>query len=863
MEQKRIKNPYIVGPPVTGEVSFYGREDIFQFVNNVLDSANERVIVLYGQRRIGKTSVLHQLTRNLSPKFHTVFFDLMGHARDSLPKVLFSLATIIAKSLEILPPKSAEFENAENYFQDVFLPKAYEELGEKRLLLLFDEFDVLGDEPLTGTAAIETLFLYFRQLIADESRLAFVFVVGRRIEELTMEYQSIFKQAQYKRISLLERDEAVRLVTEPVKGVIGYDPDAVDALLDLTACHPYLTQLMCSEVFNYVRRDKKTHVSVEDVNAVVGSAIETGTGGLTWFWEGVPRAERFILAALAQVCDEKGVASMEDIRKALQSHRIRLIGQELTEAPRRLEEWEMLSEEGHDCYRFNIELVRRWIAEQHPLEKARREIDFISTRATRAFADARDAHLAGDLEMAIEDYRRALAANPNHSSAQLGLAQALYEKGNFDEAIIEYEKDFQLGEALALDGLVKALLGYGEQLEKAGNVGEALKKYERALELAPYDEEVKSRINGIKELSSLFEEAMLAHIAGKWSEAEMRWSKLYFKNRNYTWNGVKAARLFAHAIVKQEESTSFPLWQMVGHDPQHTGRSQYIGPESNSLHWILKTNSSIHSSPAVGVDGTVYVGSWDIKDNTDNNLYAVDPNGKQKWKFETKGGVYSPAIGADGVIYVGSEDNNLYAVDPDGKQKWKFETKGRIPPPAIGADGTIYVGSEDNNLYAVDPDRKQKWKFETKGRVSSPAIGADGTIYVGSWDNNLYAVDPDGKQKWKFETKENVSSPSIGADGTIIVGSKDNNLYAVDPGGKLKWKFETKGEVFSSPAIGADGIIYVGSLDNNLYAVNPDGKLKWKFETKGEVRSSPAIGAGGTIYVGSFDGNLYAIGAIF
>lgn len=123
MEQKRIKNPYIVGPPVTGEVSFYGREDIFQFVNNVLDSANERVIVLYGQRRIGKTSVLHQLTRNLSPKFHTVFFDLMGHARDSLPKVLFRLATIIAKSLEILPQKVLNLKTPKTTFRMYFYLK--------------------------------------------------------------------------------------------------------------------------------------------------------------------------------------------------------------------------------------------------------------------------------------------------------------------------------------------------------------------------------------------------------------------------------------------------------------------------------------------------------------------------------------------------------------------------------------------------------------------------------------------------------------------------------------------------------------------------------------------------------------------
>jgi outer membrane protein assembly factor BamB len=79
----------------------------------------------------------------------------------------------------------------------------------------------------------------------------------------------------------------------------------------------------------------------------------------------------------------------------------------------------------------------------------------------------------------------------------------------------------------------------------------------------------------------------------------------------------------------------------------------------------------------------------------------------------------SPAIGADGTIYVGSGymDRKLYAINPDGSQKWSFDTGGSVrSSPAIGADGTIYVGSDDNKLYAINPDGSQKWSFTT-GRL--------------------------------------------------------------------------------------------------------------------------------------------------
>ena len=133
----------------------------------------------------------------------------------------------------------------------------------------------------------------------------------------------------------------------------------------------------------------------------------------------------------------------------------------------------------------------------------------------------------------------------------------------------------------------------------------------------------------------------------------------------------------------------------------------------------------------------------------------LEKTSKLKWKFEIcrkfgrKFKLYvswellriidsSPAIDSDGTIYVGSEDGYrdgyLYAIDPDGSLKWKFETGGSVDSsPAIGSDGTIYVGSRGGYLNAINPDGSLKWEFKTGGRIdSSPAIGSDGTIYVGS-----------------------------------------------------------------------------------------------------------------------------------
>ncbi len=315
--------------------------------------------------------------------------------------------------------------------------------------------------------------------------------------------------------------------------------------------------------------------------------------------------------------------------------------------------------------------------------------------------------------------------------------------------------------------------------------------------------------------------------------------------------------------------TNCPIikWPMFRHDRQHTGRSTYIGAQTATQKWRYVTGGPggyFNSSPSIGTDGTVYVGS------NDGKIYAlIGINGTQKWAFPTGNQIWgSPAIGTDGTVYVGSHDGNIYAFDgANGNLKWAFATgNGVAGSPSIGVAGTVYVGSLDGKVYALDgTNGTQKWAFPTGGQVdSSPAIGTDGTVYVGSHDGNIYAFDgANGNLKWAFTTDGPVrSSPSIGTDGKVYVGTLNGHIYALNSvTGQTEWSF-TEGIywILSSPAIGIDGTVYVGSDNGKVYALNgANGNLKWAFPTGGKVESSPAIGADGTVYVGSHDGKIYAL----
>ncbi len=302
-----------------------------------------------------------------------------------------------------------------------------------------------------------------------------------------------------------------------------------------------------------------------------------------------------------------------------------------------------------------------------------------------------------------------------------------------------------------------------------------------------------------------------------------------------------------------------------------TGRSQwssahdiFIRPPDTLRKWrfplVADDSFALYSSPAIGTDGVIYVGS------ADNSLYAVNPDGTLRWRYPTGGYVRSsPSVASDGTVYVGSMDSCLYALNPDGTLRWRYQTAGEVRScPAIAADGTVYFGSYDNYLYALDADGTLKWRYRAGGRItSSPAIAADGTVYFGFTDDYFYAVSPEGTLQWRVDLGGNVeSSPAIAADGTVYVGSnagRTANFYALNPDGSLKWSYLADDDVRSSPAVAADGTVYFGSRDRSFYAFNPDGTLKWSYRNGGRIwYSSPALAVDGTVYIGSQNACIYA-----
>jgi outer membrane protein assembly factor BamB len=298
-----------------------------------------------------------------------------------------------------------------------------------------------------------------------------------------------------------------------------------------------------------------------------------------------------------------------------------------------------------------------------------------------------------------------------------------------------------------------------------------------------------------------------------------------------------------------------------------TGYVDAFDPSGNLLWESLQgtANGWIYvASFGIGSDGTVYAAD----ETGDGILRALDPaTGAVKWQFNTGAQIESsPTVGADGTIYIGSDNGRLYALNPNGTQKWRTTpmSGGVWGGPAIGTDGTIYavLQGKPNSAFggaltAVSPTGRQKWTVSANvSDFAWPAVdNARGHIYVSAADG-LSAFSLSGAFQWKYTTGSVIyGEPAIGADGTVYIAASGGSAYALTPGGSLLWQGDIGGSLvvngvgrWTSPAINSDGTVYVGGV--RLHAFKDPAPLvaaTTSAQVNGSVLNAGLLGgAGGT-----------------
>lgn len=488
-------NPYVAGNPVGNSQAFVGRADILRDTLSALHSPHNIAVLLYGQRRIGKTSIMQQLAAWLPQKLpcQPVYLDLQDKTDWPLGQLLREIVRAVAFTLKQPVPDLGADPSAA--FRTIWPTLLAGLPAESSVVLLLDEFDVLADPD--AAQAGKAFFPYLSALLADPPpRLKFVFVIGRNVGDLNAIALSLFKSVPNVRVSLLNREDTVRVAQlAEANGSLRWTPEALERVWQLTHGHAFLTQQLCSWVWEQAYEDEVAHpertlseakwklkdappsVTPKMVEAAVAKTLDSSRSSLEWIWKGLPPAAHVVIAALAE--GGPGVISQERLEQLLRESGVRVMIRELQNAPHLLQGWDLI-EETDGGYRFRVELLRRWLAGQKPLRRVQEELDQIEPVAHNLYQAGLGLYRSGRLDEAIPLLRQAVGLNPSHAQAMLLLADILLAKDEVSEARKLLERLYENQPAAARPRLVDILL---KEATNTKSEDQALAIYEHILKL--------------------------------------------------------------------------------------------------------------------------------------------------------------------------------------------------------------------------------------------------------------------------------------------------------------------------------------------------------------------------------------------
>ncbi|MGB6167331.1 MAG: AAA family ATPase [Geitlerinemataceae cyanobacterium] len=366
-----VPNPYIIGDPVEGK-QFVGREDIIeQLEKHWVLKQHLQSVVIYGHRRMGKTSIVRNAAQNLGARVKLAYINLqaIGSLYQGAGDVLMAICDGISRVVSIPPPSDDDLLRFGFRTFDRYLESAIEHLGEQGLIIAIDEFEKIEDWIAAGQLRPDFLEV-LRATAQKSSQIAFALAGLHTLDEMTQDYfQPFFASFVNIHVSFMNQKATRQLLVGDDDSLLGYLNDTVKSIYDLTAGQPYLVQLIgyClvsrynQQVFEEGQK-RDPVFAVEDVEAVIASPdfFGQGKGYFGGVWKQAadpPIGQQQVLCALADHHDGRSRQdivpatglSLADVNNAVST----LIRHDV-----------VVLNDGK--IRIIVELFRRWVLQQLP-----------------------------------------------------------------------------------------------------------------------------------------------------------------------------------------------------------------------------------------------------------------------------------------------------------------------------------------------------------------------------------------------------------------------------------------------------------------------------------------------------------------
>lgn len=279
--------PYTLNP-IKREDRLYGRATTLAKLQLAAMAGTSTFV--WGQKRIGKTSLLQVLANKLTARSDTACILLRMGELASLHEgqLAHRIATRIAGRIDqkIAVPHEGEFGAGVSLLVP-FVERIAAEYPNKKLVVIIDEFDDLDPSFYTGERGRQ----FMKGLrSASEAGLTFFFIGSERMDAIYRRHQADLNKWTNVRLDRIDnRRDCQSLIEDPVEGVIEFDGQAIDFITDYTNGNPFYIHNFCYQIFERCLQEHRTFVDTNDTYAVRQQLLRSlGATNFAHFWEDNP-----------------------------------------------------------------------------------------------------------------------------------------------------------------------------------------------------------------------------------------------------------------------------------------------------------------------------------------------------------------------------------------------------------------------------------------------------------------------------------------------------------------------------------------------------------------------------------------------
>jgi len=366
-----VISPYIFTKPMRGE-GLIGRDDLFRQITKLWSGSYDRsLLLIYGHRRMGKTSLAQAIQSRCQFGPDTM---LVYHSLDSSVKHERFLYYILAEKLWLYVQDRMREPNMKQFTRvharvafTRFLTKFHQVAKEKQVILVLDEFELL--HKAMGIPATYEAIEYLRQLTRDLGFdwLTLALVGLNDLDDLEDSYGNALLGWTAIHVSFLTPAQVATVLANPPNDPdfpLNYTSEALTMIATLTNGQPYLVQIigdLLVQHYNYIvftqQREHSGVFDVADVEAVIDDVkfYATAASYFQGVWAQVLRGQPEELVLLKTLAQYEG--GMED--SALQNE-VHLDERVLIESISVLKRHDILSSK-ENLIRYAVPLMRFWV----------------------------------------------------------------------------------------------------------------------------------------------------------------------------------------------------------------------------------------------------------------------------------------------------------------------------------------------------------------------------------------------------------------------------------------------------------------------------------------------------------------------